>query len=65
MYNIQHNVTASEVSDFMIDGYTFEVGGKKKTKKQIFDVPDSFIVKDDIEYGTKGIIPLWAFGLEY
>lgn len=65
MSKVKHNVKASEVSDFMIDGYTFEVGGKKKNKRQIFDVPDSFVVKDDIEYGSKGVIPLWAFGLEY
>ena len=26
---------------------------------------DRFIVKDDIEYGYKNILPLWAFGLTY
>jgi hypothetical protein len=25
----------------------------------------SYIVKDDIEYGYRNTIPLWAFGLNY
>jgi hypothetical protein len=41
------------------------VGGKNKGQKQIAGVKDSFIVKDDIEYGYKNILPLWAFGLTY
>lgn len=59
------NVTASSVADFKVDKYTFEVGGKKKGKKQIEGVESAFVVKDDIEYGYKEIIPLWAFGLLY
>jgi hypothetical protein len=26
---------------------------------------NAYIVKDDIEYGCKNLIPLWAFGLTY
>jgi hypothetical protein len=48
-----------------VDGHTFEVGGHKKGRRQIAEVPNSFVVKDDIEYGTPGIIPLWMFGLNY
>lgn len=59
------NVTASSVADFKVDKYTFEVGGKKKGKKQIEGIESAFVVKDDIEYGYKEIIPLWAFGLLY
>ena len=58
-------VISSRVSDFMIGKYTFEVGGKKKGRKQITDVPNSFVVRDDIEYGNDNIIPLWHFGLNY
>ena len=58
-------VTTSAVADFSIGKYTFEVGGKNKGQKQIAGVKDSFIVKDDIEYGYKNILPLWAFGLTY
>lgn len=62
----QHDVTASPVSDFLVDGaHTFEVGGKKKGQRQIKGVDDSFVVKDDIETGYGNIIPLWQFGLTY
>ena len=47
------------------DSYTFEVGGKAKKRKQITDVPNGYVVKDDIEYPSTGIIPLWYFGLMY
>lgn len=59
------DVISSRISDFEIDGKTFEVGGKKKGKKQISNATEGYIVKDDIEYGSGNIIPLWAFGLTY
>ena len=62
---VRNTVTASEISDFLVDGHTFEVGGHKKGRRQIAEVPDSYVVKDDIEYGTPGVIPLWMFGLNY
>ena len=45
--------------------YTFEVGGRGKTKKQIKNIDDSFIVSADIEIGTGTKIPLWLFGFIY
>lgn len=51
--------------DFIIDNYTFEIGGKRKTFDQIKDIPNSFIVADDIEIGYKNKIPVWMFGLLY
>ena len=59
------DVISSKVSDFVIGDHTFEVGGKKKRAKQIEDVPNGHIVKDDIEYGHGITIPLWTFGLLY
>ena len=56
------DVISSHISDFEIDGKTFEVGGKSKGKKQISDVKEGYVVRDDIELGA---IPLWAFGLTY
>ena len=58
-------VLSSRESDFRIGSYTFEIGGRKKGKKQIEDVVNSIIVRDDIEYGSGIIIPLWHFGLTY
>lgn len=52
--------------DFLIDEkYTFEVGGKGKSFKQIQDVSHSFVVSDDIEVGYKNKIPLYLFGFLY
>lgn len=62
---VTQNITSSKVSDFTIDGYTFEIGGRKKGKKQIEDVPDGRIVRDDIETGHGIVIPLWHFGMNY
>lgn len=59
------DVISSHVSDFEIAGKTFEVGGKKKNKKQITNVDEGYLVKDDIEFGSGNVIPLWAFGLTY
>ena len=62
---VNHEVFASKAADFLINGKTFEVGGKSKGKKQIVEVKDAFVVKDDIEYGYENIIPLWHFGMGY
>lgn len=61
-----YGITSSNVSDFLVeDKYTFEVGGKKKKQRQIKDIRDAYVVKDDIETGYGNIIPLWQFGLTY
>jgi predicted AAA+ superfamily ATPase len=63
---IKHRVIAALKGDFLIDDtYTFEVGGSNKTFKQIKDLPNSFIAKDDIETGFGNTIPLWLFGMMY
>ena len=59
------DVISSRISDFEIDGKTFEVGGKNKGKKQLSEAKEGYVVKDDIEFGSGNIIPLWAFGLLY
>lgn len=59
------DVISSRISDFEIDGKTFEVGGKKKKQIQIQDADQGYVVKDDIETGYGNIIPLWHFGLTY
>jgi hypothetical protein len=64
--NVKQRINASKESDFLVaDKYTFETGGKTKQGKQIKDIPNSYLVKDDIEIGTENIIPLWMFGLLY
>ena len=62
---VKNKVFRSEKADFNINNFTFEVGGKSKNQKQIKDMKNAFIVKDDIEFGYQNILPLWAFGLNY
>lgn len=52
--------------DFKVDGkWIFEVGGEKKTFDQIADLPDSYILADDIEMPHGNKLPLWMIGFLY
>jgi len=62
---VNNKVYRSEKGDFNINNMTFEVGGRNKNQKQIEGLKNAYIVKDDIEYGYKNVVPLWAFGLNY
>lgn len=62
---VRNEVISSRESDFRIGQFTFEVGGKKKGKKQIEDIPNGIIVRDEIEIGHGIIVPLWMFGMNY
>lgn len=54
------------MGDFKVDNrYTFEVGGRDKTFNQIADVPDSYILADDIETAVGNKLPLWIVGMLY
>lgn len=62
---VKNKVISSKKADFVIGPYTFEIGGKNKQQNQIEKDGKSFVVKDEIEYGYRNVIPLWAFGLNY
>ena len=61
----KYETLESPVSDFEIEGKTFEVGGRKKGKKQIEYVKDGYVVKDNTEYVFDNQVPLWMFGFLY
>ena len=64
--NVAHQLRMPQSGDFMVDDvYTFEIGGKNKTAKQIIDTTQAFLVLDDIENGVFNRIPLWLFGFLY
>ena len=64
--NSERQIFYSNVGDYEIEGIKFEIGGKKKSKKQIKDdLSNSFLVKDDIIYYEKNVIPLIYFGFLY
>jgi len=61
-----HHVTHPKRGDFIVDNeFTFEVVGRTKTKKQIAESEQAFLVLDDLEYPTAGRLPLWIFGFLY
>ncbi len=61
-----HSLNIPKKGDFFVDDrYTFEIGGKNKNYKQIKDIPNSYIVADDIKVGSGNKIPLWLFGFLY
>ncbi|OHE13950.1 AAA family ATPase [Sulfurimonas sp. RIFOXYD2_FULL_34_21] len=52
--------------DFLVDEkYTVEIGGKNKSFEQLKDVPNSYVIADDIEIGFKNRLPLWLMGFLY
>ncbi len=62
----KENVHASQETDFMVNNkYSFEIGGKNKNQRQIRNLKNAFVVKDDIEIGFENQIPLWLFGFLY
>jgi len=64
--NIEHKLRLPKMGDFLVDEkYTFEIGGKNKTSKQLKDMQNSYVVLDDIENGIFNQIPLWLFGFLY
>jgi hypothetical protein len=65
--SVNHEVEYGKTQgDFVIDyKYIFEVGGADKTFKQIADLPNSFVLADNIEYATGKKLPLWIVGLTY
>ena len=68
MQNLAHNHVLSlpEKGDVLVDNtYLFEIGGKNKTKKQISNLENAFVVHDGIEIGFQNSIPLWLFGFLY
>jgi len=63
---LNHQVNSVSKGDFLIDNkYTFEIGGKNKTKKQIIGIKNAYVAADGIEHGYKDTIPLWLFGFLY
>jgi len=62
----EHSIVYAKKGDYTIDDKNrFEIGGKNKSFKQIKDMPNSFVVADDIEVGDGAKIPLWLFGFLY
>lgn len=62
---VENDVISSKKADFVIDDYTFELGGRNKQQTQLERISKSHVVKDDLEFGYLNVLPLWSFGLNY
>lgn len=62
---VDRDVRSSPISDFEVDGITFEVGGRNKGTNQLSRAERGYVVADTIEYGHGRTVPLWSFGLLY
>ena len=55
-----------EQGDFKVDGkFTFEVGGKDKSFQQIANIPNSYILADNLDFPIGKKMPIWLVGLIY
>ena len=64
--NADYDLILAQQGDFLVDNqYTLEVGGKNKTHKQLKDVTDGWVVRDNTEVGYGTVVPLWLFGFLY
>lgn len=62
----QHNIRAAPQGDFLVDDrFLLEIGGKNKKRKQIAGNTNAFVLRDDIEHGAPGVVPLWLLGFLY
>lgn len=61
----QNEVNYTSQGDFIINGITYEIGGRNKNSRQIRNIADAYIVADDLEIGINNRMPLWAFGFLY
>ena len=52
--------------DFVVDQkYTIEVGGEDKDFRQIKDVPNSYVLTDNLETAIGNKLPIWVVGFLY
>lgn len=64
--SVNSKIQMPKQGDFLVDNqYTFEVGGKGKSKNQIAGIKNSWVVKDGLEFPLGNDLPLWMFGFLY
>jgi len=59
--NCFKNIYYSDIGDFKVDKYIFEVGGKNKSFIQIKDLENSYLALDIDFTSNNSKIPLWLF----
>lgn len=65
LINAGKHVSFPSEGDFLVDGLTIEVGGRKKNALQVRHLDNYLIVADDIEIGNMNKVPIWLLGFLY
>ncbi|MBT6844035.1 MAG: ATP-binding protein [Candidatus Melainabacteria bacterium] len=60
--NAGYKVFYAEAGDIQCEDYIFEIGGKSKKSKQIKDLENAYLVKDNCLIASSNSIPLYLFG---
>ncbi len=63
--NSHHEIYYSEIGDFKVGDFLFEVGGKNKSSVQLQGNPNGYVLADGIMHGYKNKVPLYLLGLLY
>lgn len=63
--NADLDVFHSKQGDYQINNNVFEIGGKNKTRKQVKNIDNAFLVLDDVLTASSHRIPLVYFGFLY
>lgn len=62
---LAYSVSADRIREIETQFHRFEIGGAKKTFRQIKDIAQSYLAVDGTEVGRGNRIPLWLFGFLY
>jgi len=63
LYDVEYG---KEAGDFLVESrWRFEVGGSGKGFGQIADLPDSYVLADNIQYVSGNKLPIWLIGFLY
>ena len=65
LHNAKYDTRYPENGDLSVGGYTFEVGGKKKSTAQIQYIENAFVIADGILTATPSRVPIYYFGFLY
>lgn len=60
-----YKIHYSKIGDFEIKNNIFEIGGKNKNRKQIYNEKNAYIIKDNTDIGNINSRPLYIFGFLY
>ena len=62
LFSIGKKIFYPQKGDISCENKIFEIGGASKNQSQIKNLKNSYLIKDDILYQDKNIIPMYLFG---